>query len=324
MAVTRGPDISVVVPSHDRPLQLRWLLNGLEDQTLERERFEVVVAHDSSGPETEELLRTHPLAKTGSVHGVALPPGSAPPGKNRNAGWRRAGAPLVLFTDDDCRPHPEWLEQALAAAERHPGAIVQGRTEPDPHQVHLLSAPHARTQKIHPPVPNAQGCNILYPRALLEESGGFDERLHSGEDTDCALRVREAGADYVGAPDMLTYHAVVTPMLPGRLRSLLRWRDLPTVIKRHPQLREGYPLAIFWRETHMWFPVAVAGAILERRNPLFAVLGVPWLVRALPYRGHHPRGRIRSLTELPARAAVDAAELAVLAWGSARSRTLFL
>ena len=28
-------DIAVVVPSHDRPLRLRWLLNALADQTLD-------------------------------------------------------------------------------------------------------------------------------------------------------------------------------------------------------------------------------------------------------------------------------------------------
>src|SRR5213593_4083172 len=55
------PLISVVVPSHERPLRLRWLLNALEEQTLAREQWEVIVAHDS-GPETQELLREHPLA----------------------------------------------------------------------------------------------------------------------------------------------------------------------------------------------------------------------------------------------------------------------
>ena len=38
-----SPEISVVVASHDRPLRLRWLLNALEEQTLERDRWEIVV-----------------------------------------------------------------------------------------------------------------------------------------------------------------------------------------------------------------------------------------------------------------------------------------
>ena len=99
-----GPEIAVVIPSHDRPLRLRWLLNALAEQTLARDRFEVVVGHDSSGAETAELLATHPLAEAGVLRSVALRPGTAPPGRNRNAAWREARAPVIAFTDDDCRP----------------------------------------------------------------------------------------------------------------------------------------------------------------------------------------------------------------------------
>ena len=40
-------DVSVVVPSHERPLRLRWLLNALEEQTLP-ERWELLVV-DTGG-----------------------------------------------------------------------------------------------------------------------------------------------------------------------------------------------------------------------------------------------------------------------------------
>src|SRR5919197_695207 len=91
------PEISVVVPSHDRPLRLRWLLNALEEQTLDRSRWEVVVAHDSAGPETEELLRTHPLAAAGVLRHLTFAPGPGPAAK-RNAAWRLARAGTIVFT----------------------------------------------------------------------------------------------------------------------------------------------------------------------------------------------------------------------------------
>src|SRR3954451_19273139 len=106
------PRLSVVVPSHDRPLRLRWLLNALEEQTLDRSRWEVVVAHDSTGPETEALLRDHPLAKAGVLRHLSFAPGPGPAAK-RNAAWRLSRAPTVLFTDDDCRPPADWLANAL-------------------------------------------------------------------------------------------------------------------------------------------------------------------------------------------------------------------
>jgi len=75
------PQLSVVIASHDRPLRLRWLLNALEEQKLPRERWEVVVAHDSRGPETEALLRDHSLAQDGTLAAFQrVPTGNDPRG----------------------------------------------------------------------------------------------------------------------------------------------------------------------------------------------------------------------------------------------------
>ena len=317
------PDIAVVIASHDRPLRLRWLLNALEEQTLDRDRWEVVVAHDSADPATPRLLETHPLAAAGLLRHETLLPGSAPPGANRNAGWRAARAPLVAFTDDDCRPPPTWLAAALDAARRSPDAVVQGATRPDPDELELLRAPHRHTQHIDPPVAYAQACNILYPRRVLEDLGGFDESLLTGEDTELAARARRAGVPYLGAPEVLTYHAVQPLSLARALRSASRWEDLAAVVKRHPELRRHFPLRIFWKRSHACALLALAGA-LQPRRPLATLLALPWALSLSPGYGPTVRGRIRAVSELPGRALIDLAEVTALARGSLRHRTLFL
>ena len=319
-----GPDIAVVVPSHCRPLRLRWLLNALAEQTLPRDRWEVVVGHDSPDDETETLLREHPLAREGVLRHVRLASGSAPPGANRNAALRLVRAPLVLFTDDDCRPPRDWLAHALAAAGRHPGAIVQGMTLPDPDEEAIMHAPHKRTQWVLPPVPWAQACNIIYPRALLEQVGGFDETQFTGEDTDLALRAQQAGAGYVGDRSVLTFHAVYEGSLLGRVRDAWRWRDLPWLVKRHPALRERFFLWIFWKRSHVWLPFALAGWYLARRNLTYGVLAVPYVITSAPMHGMDARGRLRTLVELPGRVLIDGTEMLALTRGSVRFRTLFL
>ena len=324
--VPEAPDIAVVVPSHDRPLRLRWLLNALEEQTLERGCFEVVVAHDSREPETERLLREHPLAAGGTLRHLSFEPGPGPAAK-RNAGWRAARAPLVAFTDDDCRPPPEWLERALDAARAAPGAIVQGATLPDPDEEHLVrAAPHVDTQRIVPPTPWAQTSNIVYPRELLERVGGFDESfpLAAGEDTDLALRATATGAPHVGARDVVTYHAVHPLSLPALVRARWRWQHLAYLVKRQPGVRRHFPMWVFWKRTHVWLPLALAGAVLRRRRPGAALLALPWAIHSMPDRGADPRGRLRALSELPGRAIVDGAEMAALARGSVRWRTFLL
>jgi hypothetical protein len=300
---------------------LRWLLNALEEQTLPRAAFEVIVCHDSKDPETAELLEQHPI----NARHIQIPAGSGPPGLQRNRAWRAAKAPLVAFTDDDCRPPEQWLEKALAAAEANPGQIIQGKTRPDPDELSIaLHAPHARSQSIDPPVPWAQTCNIIYPRALLAEVNGFDERMEGGEDCELAQRAIATGARLIGAPEVLTYHAVHASGLTGKLRSLPRWQHLAGLFKRHPQLRSELTARIFWRETHALVLIAAAGAIAARRHPQAALLIVPWALKAKPRYGPGPRGRLRAASELPGRAVIDLAEVAVLARGSVRYRTILL
>jgi glycosyltransferase involved in cell wall biosynthesis len=321
------PEIAVVVPTRNRALRLRWLLNALEEQDLEPERFEVVVAHNATDGETESLLSTHPLARRGTLRHLTLGPGAGPAAL-RNAAWRASRAPLIAFTDDDCRPPAGWLRAALDAATRNPGAIVQGQTQPDPDELGvLLHAPHARSQEIVPPHVMAQTCNIVYPRALLERLDGFDETFPQavGEDTDLALRGRSMGAAYVGAPEVLTYHAVDWG-LRKRLRGSWRWQHMALLVRKHPELRRELPLrGLAWNARHAWLLLAAAGLVAAPlESAATALLVAPWALTTPLTYGRHPRALARTVAELPARFVLDAVETAALLRGSARYRTLLL
>jgi glycosyltransferase involved in cell wall biosynthesis len=325
--------VSIVVPSRDRPLRLRWLLNALAEQTLDRDQWEVIVAHDSVGPETEQLLRSHPLAAAGVLTHLTYPPATCGPALKRNAGWQAARAPLVAFTDDDCRPPSDWVANVLAAAHVHPGAIVQGATEIDPDELVIKQhAPHARTQQVAPDTPQgfwAQTCNIAYPVAALQLTGGFDESLPSaaGEDTDLAIRARAAGVEYVAAPQVLTYHCVEPAGVQARVRESWRWQHLPFLTRRHPELRGRYAgHGYFWKPQHVRVPFLLAGLVaVARRRPLLGLLlSLPWAAGSLPAYGSSARGRARALSELPGHAVIDVAEFAALARGSIRHRSLLL
>lgn len=324
--VPEAAEVTVVVPSHDRPVRLRWLLNALEDQTLRRDRWEVVVVHDS-GESTELLLREHPLAADGTLRHIRLEPGTGAPARQRNAGWRAARTPLVAFTDDDCRPTPGWLEKLVGEARRSPGSVVQGATKPDPYEVEIMHwAPRPRSMDVDPPNLHAQTCNILYPRDVLERIGGFDESFPfpAGEDVDLAMRARKAGAGYVAASTALVHHAVDTFSLLQAVRFNRRWESLALLVKRHPEYRAAFEHPLFWKRRHAFLFPAVAGALLHRREPLAALLAAPWVLYALPHRGSHPMGRVRAAGELLGRAVVDASEISVLVRGSIRHRTLLL
>jgi glycosyltransferase involved in cell wall biosynthesis len=322
-ALPSAVDVSVVVPSHARPLRLLWLLNALEEQTYAGS-WEVVVVHDYDAPTAARILDEHPLHAAGRLRHEAVAPGTGSPARQRNLGWRSARGALVAFTDDDCRPAPDWLERLVAAARRAPGGVVQGATRPDPLEHHVLAAPHVRTLAIEPVGPFAQTCNILYPRALLERLGGFDERAISGEDVGLSMRARAAGAAITGAPDAVVHHAIESHTLPGILRQNLKWRHLAYLVRRHPQVRRDLTLGVFWDDDHLWMTVAVVGLAGAPRRRALAALALPYVVRASRRRGSGPRARAIALAELPGQAVRQLGEVAGLAAGSVRHRTALL
>ena len=316
--------VSVVVPSHGRHLRLRWLLNALEEQTLDPRRWEVVVVHDYEEALAARVIGEHPLSQAGRVRGIAITPGTGSPARQRNLGWRAAAGELIAFVDDDCRPEPGWLEQLAAVGDAHAGDIVQGATRPDPLERGVLAAPHVRTLEIEPVGPYAQTCNILYPRSLLERLGGFDEVAITGEDVDLALRARAAGVRVLAAPGAVVNHAVEAFSLPGILRQNLKWRHLAYLVKRHPELRADLPLGIFWDVEHMWTSIALAGLLGAALTPWSLALTAPYIGRSSRRRGRGAAQRAVALAELPGQAIRQAAEVLGLGLGSVRHATFVL
>ena len=313
--------VSVVVASHGRHLRLRWLLNALEEQTLDRMRWELIVVHTYDDRTAARILDSHPLSEAGVLRHMSVKPGTGSPSKQRNVGWRAARGELIAFTDDDCRPEPDWLERLAAAAAKAPEAVVQGRTRPDPLEREVLRAPHVRTLKIDPVNPYKQASNILYPRVLLERLGGFDERAIAGEDVGLWLRARRIGTDIAAAPDAVVNHAVESHTLPGIVRQNLKWRYLAYLAKRHPEFRDEFPLRIFWDADHLRTTAALVGLIGARRNGLLAVLALPYVRHSLDRRGEGTTRRVIAAAEMPGQAVRQVAEVLGMAAGAVRHRT---
>jgi GT2 family glycosyltransferase len=238
----------------------------------------------------------------------------------RNMGWRATDAPLIAFTDDDCRPSPGWLDALLAAAGGE-DRLLQGPTEPDPDERERLYA-LATTQVITEPSAWYQTCNIAYPRRLLERLDGFDERFDGGEDADLGLRAIEAGAERVWVDDALVWHAVHSRHVWDAVRGHARWHSIPLVIAEHPQQREALELRLFWREGHSRVLLAAAGLLAVRRHPAVALAAAaPYIRWHLASYRRSPRSVVRAALDLPSRAAVDLTGLAATARSAAHHRT---
>jgi glycosyltransferase involved in cell wall biosynthesis len=209
---TRSPTYSVIVPTFQRAGALERCLEALGAQTLERERFEVIVVDDGSPqPPREVVARTE---ATLDVRLLEQP--NAGPATARNTGARAARGEYVVFTDDDCLPDPGWLRAIDATAAGRPGCAIGGRVVNALGDGLYSTASQLLIEFLYDyfNVDESGGrffitSNLAFPTHAFHAVGGFDVSfpLAAAEDRDLCDRWREAGHPMVYAEDAVVHHA---------------------------------------------------------------------------------------------------------------------
>jgi hypothetical protein len=303
--------------------RLSFALDALAAQTLAPERFEVIAVGPTGGRPVEapEGLR---------LRIVECADGR--PAVRRNAGWREAEAPLVAFTHEDCRPAPDWLQRLLdrAGGAGEAPVFVSGRIDPDPDEEHLLYG-IARTIEVPEEDGWYRSANIVYPRALLEELGGFDPSLaHGCDDTDLGLRALAAGAESAFAGDAVVWNAVRVDSFPEAIRAAAGRAGEPALLARHPGQRGRLPLRTFATRDHGFVLLALLGAVLWRRNRLLAALLLAPYVRGRALKRLrnpnplNPISAFRLAADVAIDGAIDSVEVAAQLRSSAASGELVI
>lgn len=212
--MTPSRTFSVIVPTYQRAASLARCLDALGAQTLERDRFEVIVVDDGSAEPPRAAIER---ARSGGALDVRLiEQANAGPAAARNAGANAARGAYVVFTDDDCRPDAGWLGALEAMAARHPGCGVGGRVVNALGDGLYSTASQLLIEFLYEyyNVDETGGrffitSNLAMPTRTFRQIGGFDTSfpLAAGEDRDLCDRWREAGLRMVYCDEAIVHHA---------------------------------------------------------------------------------------------------------------------
>ena len=293
---TNLPLTSVIIPNWNGAHHLPTCLESLRRQTLRD--FEVIVADNGSTDGSLDLLaRDYPWVRV------------LPLGENRgfagacNAGMRIAQGEFIVLLNNDTEADPCWLEEVVAAFERHPEAgIVASKmllfdrrdtfhTAGDFYRLDGIPGNRGVWQQDEGQydreeyVFSACGGSAAYRRVMLEQVGLLDEDFfYSCEDVDLAWRAQLAGWRCVYAPHAVVYHKLsatgggtTASFYDGRNFIYLLVKDYPGDLWRvHWRAILRAQLRVTWEALRAWRGAAARARL---RGQLAGLLGIPKMLR---------------------------------------------
>jgi GT2 family glycosyltransferase len=266
-----APEISVLICTYKRRETLVECLVSFANQTLARERHELVVVVDEAGDGSAEAVRSLatrlPLRLIHRTTNGGL-------ASARSAAVAAARGEKILLVNDDTIAFPDLLERHVSAhARRAPTPVtVLGTFEQPPEQ--LATGLMRALERcglvfgyagLRPDVDHDWtkfwGCNVSAPRREVLAAGAFDACFHhyGCEDTDLGIRLHQRGLPVVYEPAARAWHRHVLS-----LDDLLRRQE--TVARAYARLFAKHPEALARSPFASMLHASVASLTDERRR----------------------------------------------------------
>ena len=216
--------VDIIIPTRNRGKLIDVTLESIRHST--HQNWIVWVADQSDDNQTETAVFHH--AQTDPrIRYLSMPPmGSS---KARNDGACFGHAPIILFTDDDCRVEPDWITSMLEELSQPDTWAAFGRIEMEIDQQitltqeeqHLLNVlpmakKNSQVRKVYDGnrfnLGFGHGANMGFRREYFDAVNGFDELLGAGAplrswpERDIGYRILRQNGRIVYTPHAIVHH----------------------------------------------------------------------------------------------------------------------
>jgi cellulose synthase/poly-beta-1,6-N-acetylglucosamine synthase-like glycosyltransferase len=240
-----APALSVVVIGRNEGPRLSDCLRSVLAMQAPSGGFEVIYVDSDSTDDS--VVRAEGLG----ARVVRVKPERPTAAIGRNAGWRLARAPLVLFLDGDTLLDPLFVQRALPSLDNPAVAGVCG----DRRESRPGDSVYNRVLDLDWLGPEGEveycGGDALTRRDVLARVGGFDETLIAGEEPDLWRRIRGLGLRVVRLNIPMTSHDL------AMTRWSQYWRRATRTGHAYAEVSER------WRDSALplWYATAVRNRI---------------------------------------------------------------
>lgn len=203
-------EISVIVPTYNRANQLGACLDCLLNQSLDKNKYEIIIVNDGSNDATLKVIEAYQNNNPGIFIYVEQPNRGAAAARNRGA--KIAKGDILYFLDDDCLVRNNVLSNIINEFKTFGekvcmgGFNVGGKQNIIGHTVNLLCCSQSKNYKYRYNVEYLSSSSLCVKRSSFLEEGGFDENIGMGEDTEWSYRMRLEGYKILKTPKIIACH----------------------------------------------------------------------------------------------------------------------
>ncbi len=201
------PLVSVIIPVYNDAERLEKCLAALDKQTYPQDLYEVIVVDNASDESIVEIVNKYQQAST--IY-------EAEPGSYaaRNKGITVAKGEIFAFTDSDCIPAADWIENGVTALINNPDCGIIGgkiklffRDRDRLTAVELYEDLTAFPQKRHIELNNfTPTANLFTYQEIFDEVGKFNQKLKSNGDREWCQLVYQQGYGIKYAEQAMVSH----------------------------------------------------------------------------------------------------------------------
>jgi len=218
--------VSIAVISRNHSIYLEKCLDNLLRQTYEH--IEVILIDDNSTDGTYDLVDSIDSSRL-KYHKNESSIGLA---RLRNVAISVARGNFIFFTDADCIPAVNWVEEGMKILIDEQYAGVEGYTTVENQNFGLSTHFVENTSG-----GQYQTCNVAYKKEYLIDVGLFDPRYSIAyEDVDLALRIKNI-SKIAFCKDMLVFHQLIPWSIKSLLLNSRRAKYKVILIKQHDLLK---------------------------------------------------------------------------------------
>jgi len=194
--------VSVIIPSYHDWQRLKLCLNALKKQNYPKDYFEVIIINNDPKDSPPELDLSNNFKMITESN-----PGSY---AARNKGISAARGEILAFTDSDCIPYPDWIEQAVKlladGAQRVAGRVELFYKSDKLTFAEIYEKAFALDQEKSAKAGGALTANMITWKDNFSKVGLFNDSLMSGGDNEWGWRALEKGIKVVYAPSVVVNH----------------------------------------------------------------------------------------------------------------------